>query len=253
MTALANNTTRRTKEWGYISLVLATGLTVYTGSAIFWDPVTNKVTNAKAAGLLYLGTYTGNPDNNVTGKFIGDGVTKIQIDLVSVVTAVYYANGTAGDAIASTDLLETAYALDDNTASIIAADKTALGTIIDVDARFGVGVVKGGLAGSLQRTATVATLPAFAANAIAQAAVQQGVVYDVPATAGASTITLPAAAPDGTEIEYTANGVLNAHTVQYVDATGPTNITTALTASKRHFVRCVKVNGSWRANAYVSP
>lgn len=254
MTALSANTTRRQKQWGYISFALANGITVYNGSAIFYDPVADKLTNAKAAGLIYLGTYTGNPENNVTGKFVGDGTTKIQVDLTDLVTATYYANGTGGDAIALTDVMQTAYALDDNTASIVAADKSPLGTIIEVDARYGIGIIKGGLAAALGGGApNIATLPAFAANAIAQAAVRHGAVYDVPATAAASTITLPVAAPDGTEIEYTANGVLNAHTVQYVDATGPTNITTALTASKRHLVRCVKVNGSWRANAYVSP
>jgi len=66
-------------------------------------------------------------------------------------------------------------------------------------------------------------------------------------------VTLPASAPDGTFAYFTANGVLNANTVQYVDATGPTNITTALTASKRHLVVVVKRGGSWFANAYVSP
>lgn len=252
MTALANNGTKREKAFAYLSFALATGLTVYTGSAIFWDPVTNKVTNAIAPGLVFLGVYTGNPADQVTGKFVGDGTTKIQVGLIQDVLAVYFANGTGGDAIAATDLLETAYALDDATASILPVGKSPLGTIIDVDTRFGIGIVKGGLGNIGSLLSLVSVLPAFAANAIAQTAVRSGAVYDVPATAAASTITLPAA-PDGTEIEYTANGTLNAHTVQYIDATGTVNLTTALTASKRHLVRAVRVNGSWRANAYISP
>jgi hypothetical protein len=57
----------------------------------------------------------------------------------------------------------------------------------------------------------------------------------------------------GTVLYFVANGTDNAHTVQYRDATGPTNITTALTASKRHMVIAAFLNGAWRANAYVSP
>lgn len=80
-----------------------------------------------------------------------------------------------------------------------------------------------------------------------------GAVIDVPTTAAASTVTLPAAAVEGTEITFVADGTKNGHTVQYRDATGPANLTTALTASKRHLVRCAFLGGKWFANAYVSP
>ena len=66
----------------------------------------------------------------------------------------------------------------------------------------------------------------------------------------ASTIDLP----DGNEgdvIYFSADGVKNGHTVQYRDGTTP--ITTALTAAKRHLVVCLFLDGTWRANAYVSP
>lgn len=242
----------REKNIKRLFLVLATGITVQPGSAIFWDTVAGKVTNAVAAAvsLVFLGTFTGNVQNNPTGKFVGDGTTKIEVDLVEEILLTYFVNGTAGDLIATTDFLKPAYALDDQTASILAAGKPRLGVIWDVAAGR-VGILKA--AAALSALTPAPSLPAFATNAIAQAAVQNGAAYDVPVTAGASTITLPAAAPDGTEVEYSADGTKNGHTVQYVDATGTVNITTALTASKRHLVRCVKLAGTWRANAYVSP
>ena len=50
---------------------------------------------------------------------------------------------------------------------------------------------------------------------------------------------------------FSADGVKNAHTVQYRQ--GATPLTTALTASKRHLVVALFLDGTWRANAYVSP
>lgn len=80
-----------------------------------------------------------------------------------------------------------------------------------------------------------------------------GAVIDVPTTAAATTVTLPATAIEGTAIDFVADGTKNGHTVQYRDATGPTNLTTALLASKRHLVRCAFLGGKWHANAYVAP
>lgn len=94
---------------------------------------------------------------------------------------------------------------------------------------------------------------AYVSNDAAPATLQNGATYDVPTTGAASTITLPAAAPDKTRVFFTADGTKNGHTLTYRDATGPTNLTTALVASKRHFVECVKLGGKWFANAYTSP
>jgi hypothetical protein len=80
-----------------------------------------------------------------------------------------------------------------------------------------------------------------------------GMVFDVPTTAAASTITLPATAIEGSRIYFHADGTKNGHTVQYRDATGPVNLTTALTASKRHLAVCQFLGGKWSANVYVSP
>lgn len=93
----------------------------------------------------------------------------------------------------------------------------------------------------------VGALPAFAANdsVLPAGSVEHEGVYTVPATAGASTVTLPAGAEDNTRIHVIANGTLNGHTVQYRDATGPVNLTAALTASKRHMQSFVKLSGAW--------
>jgi hypothetical protein len=107
--------------------------------------------------------------------------------------------------------------------------------------------------GDPPQKAVLATIPAYVANDSAPTAIPQGSVIDVPATAAASTITLPAAPVDGTWAVFLADGTKNANTVQYRDATGPTNLTTALTASKRHEVIVYALGGKWFANAYVSP
>ena len=101
----------------------------------------------------------------------------------------------------------------------------------------------------------VGTMPGQVGNdfILTAAGVIQNAVYDLPATAAASTVTLPAAAPDGTKITVVADGTKNGHTVQYRDATGPTNLTTALLASKRHLAVCEKMLGKWFVNVYVAP
>jgi hypothetical protein len=97
-------------------------------------------------------------------------------------------------------------------------------------------------------------LAAFSSNNInLGASPNSGAVYDIPTTAAASTVTLPATATEGTILYFVADGTKNGHTVQYRDATGPVNLTTALTASKRHLVIAVALNGLWNCNAYVSP
>lgn len=93
---------------------------------------------------------------------------------------------------------------------------------------------------------------AFVANdLVIQDDPQTHLVIDIPATAGISTVTLPADAVEGTQLTFVADGVKNAHTVQYRDVA--TAITAALTAAKRHQVRCVFLNGGWTALAHVSP
>ena len=73
-----------------------------------------------------------------------------------------------------------------------------------------------------------------------------------PPTGAASTISLPAAAPDGTRLHFVADGTKNGHAITYRDVT--TALTTALTASKVHGVTVVCRNNAWAVTGlYVSP
>lgn len=116
------------------------------------------------------------------------------------------------------------------------------------------GRVEADVAALEERRLASASAPAFASNdSTIPTNPASDAIYDVPATSAASTITLPATARERTRLTFFADGVKNAHTVQYRDATGPTNLTAALTASKRHVVVAVFLGGKWGAVAGVSP
>lgn len=174
----------------------------------------------------------------------------LNVDLEVEITVEWFANATSTDAVAATDLGSRGYMMDDQTVTITAAGRSVAGRIWAVDSTYGVAVQKTDTAGTALSQPAVGS---YTSNDYAPASIIQDAVYDVPTTGAASTITLPAAAADGTRASFCADGTKNAHTVQYRDATGPTNLTTALTASKRHLVIVEKLGGKWFANAYVSP
>ena len=99
----------------------------------------------------------------------------------------------------------------------------------------------------------IAALIDHVANDIIPPTITSGAIYTIPALDAGSTITLPAAATSGTYCWIIGDGTTNDQAVTVRDATGPTNLTTALTASKRLVVFCVKVATAWYAQAYVSP
>lgn len=83
---------------------------------------------------------------------------------------------------------------------------------------------------------------------------ESGTHYLVPAPGSAApqTISLLATnAARGWYVVFTADGSTNSQTVQYRSVT--TNITTALSASKIHQVKCVFDGSVWSATAYVAP
>lgn len=100
-------------------------------------------------------------------------------------------------------------------------------------------------------TPTPLSLPAFAAGDSAPASIQHMGVYDVPATAANSTISLPAAAPDGTVCFIHADGTKNGHTLTVRDVT--TVISAAATASKRVAITAMKADGKWVCTMTVGP
>ena len=253
MTALAQARGTTPRVLKYFQFVLANGVVAFPGAAIFWDPVNAVATIGSAnPALKYLGRCAEDV-SAVTGN--AGGTVKVNVDLDTEIVLTYFANGTSTDAcVLATDFLKTAFALDDQTVSRLPSGKPAIGTIWDVDPIKGVGVAKF-VSQPASGELPVVALAAFVANALAPAAgvLVNGAVHDVNTTAGVSTITLPAASPDGTILYFRADGTKNGHTVQYLDATGAGALTAALTASKRHLVTAIKLGTVWTAAGNASP
>ena len=125
-------------------------------------------------------------------------------------------------------------------------------------ARFAQTVASGGVArlevdfGGAVEGMKIAAVFTYTSNDFAVTNPVHDSVYDVATTGAASTISLPATAPDGTRLHFVADGTKNGHTVTYRDVT--TALTTALTASKVHGVTVVCRNNAWAVTGlYVSP
>jgi hypothetical protein len=258
MTALAKNRTPLAEAWRYKVWTLKAGKIAYQGAAIGFDPSTQKVQpmpdDASGASLLFLGNAVAKVDASSTGP-LGSVDQDINVDMLEELTLTWYANATSGDAVLSDDVGETCYFIDDQTVTVTSSGNPVAGRIWAVDS------VKGVLVEKLTEQSVVVTTtlaemptpPSYTSHDLIMLSIVNGAIYSVPATTANSTVTLPAAAPDGTVAYFIADGSANANTVQYRDATGPTNLTTALTASKRHMVVVSKEGGAWFANAYVSP
>jgi hypothetical protein len=102
--------------------------------------------------------------------------------------------------------------------------------------------------------APVVACPAQVGNDFIPLDIENGKTYVlVGATGAASTVTLPAAAANGTRAYWILDGTLNAHTVQFRDATAARVITPAIAASKHVLVMLVKFGGAWYATYSVEP
>jgi hypothetical protein len=178
------------------------------------------------------------------------GESVVNVNLGMEIEGRWWAND---GSIAADDVGKLCFGLDDQTVSLTDGGPIS-GRVWLVDATDGVfvqkleGLAVGNAAGG--GSSPLVTLPAFAAGASVPTEIETGAKYDVPATAANSTIDLPDG-DEGAIVYFSADGTKNGHTVQYRDGTTP--ITTALTASKRHLVVCLFLDGTWRANAYVSP
>ena len=246
MTATTGERFFKQESWQRRELTLASGYKANKGALAALDLSIGKVRPAAASvGLLVvIGTFAANVDAT-------SGDKKVDIDFHREFQPRRFINSVVSP-VAATDVGKFAYIEDDQTVSLVpAAGAPVAGRVWDVDA------VKGVLVETLSSlpsgSAPVATLPAFAAGNLVVPAVTPGAIYDVPTTAAVSTVTLPASSVEGAIVYFVADGVKNGHTVQYRDATGPTLLTTALVASKRHQVTAIFLNGKWSANAYVAP
>lgn len=94
-------------------------------------------------------------------------------------------------------------------------------------------------------------LLSFTAGDTAPADIKNGQVYELDTTAANSTVSLPAAAKDGTVAFFIANGTKNGHTLTFRDVA--TAISAATTASKRVAAVAVKAGGKWAVTLTVGP
>jgi hypothetical protein len=245
VTARTKDSGRAFKAFRFVDLTLLSGTIAFKHARAAFNGA-GKVVPATSSPLQQaIGQFVRKVDASAADK-------AVVVDLEREVVAYWYANHTGGDAVLATDVGRLCYALDDETVTITPTNRSVAGRVWAVSSTKGVLVETLALPDRLCR---VPTSIAFVANdyVLTAAACLHDAVIDVPLTGAASTVTLPAAAPDGSRISFCADGTKNGHTVTYRDATGPTNLTTALTASKRHLVVCVKQAGAWFANAYVSP
>lgn len=234
------------EKWRDHLFTLAVGQKVWRGSEIGMAPDGKVKKMGSDPDLRYIGTAKQDVDAT-------DAAKSLNVDLGEEITLRWWGNDATSPVNAIGGL---AYALDDQTATRDPS-YAAIGLVWAISATDGVLVQKlqpaltelGGVGGG----GRAIDLPGYTSNNAAPADIVSGALYDVPTTAAAVTITLPADAEEGTNAWFSADGVKNAHTVTYRDATGPVALTTALTALKRHLVHVVMLDGTWRANAYVSP
>ncbi len=231
---------RSGRAYKYMELTLTATKVAYRGGRAVL--VAGEVVPATAtSGGHPIGIFAEDKDATSAAK-------AVTVELEPEIIAEWFLNATSTDAIVAADVGKICYHADDQTVGILGG-RVAAGRIWKVDA------TKGVLVQRLDPSA-LSGLPlvvAFTSNDFAPAGIENNAVYDVNTTGAASTVTLPAAALDGTRCYFVADGTKNGHTVTYRDATGPVALTTALTASKRHCVVCIKRDSKWYANAYISP
>lgn len=83
------------------------------------------------------------------------------------------------------------------------------------------------------------------------ATARDGQMFELGATAAASTVSLPASLPDGMTLNFFADGTKNGHTLTFRDVA--TAISAATTASKRVAGTAMKQAGKWAINLTVGP
>ncbi|MDX6479500.1 MAG: hypothetical protein QOG85_10 [Gaiellaceae bacterium] len=238
---------RKEETFKLVELTLASGTKgFHNGRACFRSD--GKVVPATSApGLHPIGVFKTNPKECIDATSADKTVT---VDLETEKQGEWWANATAADAVTASDVGKVVYMLDDQTVTITPTGRSSAGRAWRISATKGVLVEK---LNTARAVLSQPTLPAFAAGDSAPTGIEHEAVYDVPTTAANSTITLPAAAADGTRAHFHADGTKNGHTITYRDATGTVLLNTATTASKRHLATAIKNAGKWAVNVTVAP
>jgi hypothetical protein len=251
VTALAQEKARRFEQWKHKSFTLAAGFKAFKGGRAVLNSSGTVQPATSAPGNVSFGMF----DETVDAT---SGALPVSIDLEVEIQVERFVNATSTDAIAATDVGSMAYMVDDQTVGILpqlaGVGRSIAGRILDVDATKGIAIEKL-YAQPRNAPPLIASIPAYTANNSSPATLVNGAVYDVPTQGAASTITLPAAAPDGTTVTFVADGVKNGFTTVYTDATGSVALNTIAQtpASKRHLAVCTKSVGKWSVNVFASP
>lgn len=251
MTALTTGRSREYASWGRQSYIL-TACAVFQGSAvgmILKGANVGKITKYTAtSNLLYLGfVYLGAANRSIDATS-ADKVC--QVDLVPELIGLEWLPNGATPVVGATHLNQLCYFADDNTVVPGTSDLgvAVAGKVLAVDSIKGVLVLPPLMNPAAREVVTPGPVFAFTANDYAPTAIVHGATYSVPATAAASTITLPDAAtlPDGLQASFFADGTLNGHTVTVRDAgTANAAIKAAYTASKRFLCTVRVMTGKW--------
>ncbi len=236
--------------WGKMTWIL-TGAKVYQGSRIgmiVTGANKGKVTKFTAASnLFYLGTaYLGSANGSLDATSADKA---LQVEFDRELTGMQWRPNGATPVSGTTHLLQKCYFADDNTVVPGTSDLgvALAGRVMAVDSVKGVLVLPPSFQFDSAEIVTPGPVLAYTANDCAIAAVIDGATYSIPtngATAATITLPAPAALPDGIKATFIADGSQGG-TIQYRDATGPVNLTAALTASKRHVVKVRTAGGKW--------
>ena len=139
MAALTAKFSHSEERWKYKEFTLAAGNKCFEGGAIFLNPATGKCVSGTNVGgastYVFLGGAAQDVDATAADK-------AVNVDFIVELVLWWWDNGTAADAIATTDIGAYAYALDDHTATIVSAAHSHLGKIWAVDAIKGVLIEK---------------------------------------------------------------------------------------------------------------
>lgn len=250
MTALIQERATPTERWTRKQFALAVGNKAWKNGKVVLNLATGKVVPGGAVGTNFLdiGRFAETVDATAVEKLV-------DVHLGREIEIERWANSGTNPLLA-TDVGSLCYVEDDQTVTKAPTGKVVAGRVWDVDATRGVAVERlAGVGANEHSSELVESDPgAFVAgDLVIPANPASGALYDIPATAAVSTVTLPALAVEGTVLHFVADGAKNGHTVQYRDASGPVLLTTALLALKRHQVTAIYLNGKWTANAYTAP
>jgi hypothetical protein len=206
-----------------------------------WQPATG------ASNEKVLGKFVENVDASASG-FNADSLVTVEFDREKTLSVCV--NGASTDAFAATDVGKIAYALDDQTCTIV-PNASPLGRFYGLDA-VGLCLIElGEIHGAVLKAGSLVA-PVTGDIIVTAAAIINRAVYLLPSLATNSTVTLPTTGvPDGTQITVVADGTQGAFTTTY--RYGTTSISAALTASKGHTAILTKYGSIWSAATTAAP